>query len=690
MNPFFRDINLRSIFVPCFVILSLLVALVTLPPALMDLLLSISIALSIVILMTTFFIRKPLEFSIFPTLLLITTLFRLTMNVATTRLILTRAGEAGDLAAGEVIKTFSSFVTGESLVVGIVIFTLFIVIQFVVITKGATRISEVAARFTLDAMPGRQMAIDADLNAGSISEEKARELRQELTAQSDFFGAMDGAGKFVRGDAVASIIITFVNIIGGLFIGVVQQKMNLTDALSLYTTLTIGDGLVAQIPALLISMATGILVTRCRESSDLPNQVIHQLFLRPESLLFTALFLTILAFTGMPPVPFLATAIVLIFGAFLLHRKKQKEESDLLSNSQKNSADQRLKEKERVENYLIIDPIELELGVGLLSLANEDHKEEFIEHLRQLRCRIASDLGLLIPKIRVRDEMTLDENRYRICIDGEPVTEGILYPNLLMAKETEFSRGTIPGFQTTDPISGKKAFWIEKRNRDRSEEFGYEVIEPSEILEQNLQETLCREAEQFLTRDAVKHLIDELHQAAPAVVDELIPNLLSLSQVQQVLRLLLRERVSIRALGTIFEALGDHAKETKNPILLADYVRSRLARTLCARLRDSDKILHAVLCSPELEQQIQDSFDLTENGILLRIDPATSDSLNSRIENEIGNLKQAQFPPVFLTRPEIRFALRELTCAKFPGLNILSFQEISRDTKVSREGVLTL
>lgn len=690
MKSLYRSIKIQDVLVPCFVIFSLIVALITLPAALMDLLLSLSIALAVVILMTTFFIRKPLDFSIFPTILLITTLFRLTMNIATTRLILSRAGEAGDLAAGEVIKTFSSFVTGESLVVGIVIFTLFIVIQFVVITKGATRISEVAARFTLDAMPGRQMAIDADLNAGTISEEKARELRQELTSQSDFFGAMDGASKFVRGDAIASIIITFVNIIGGLFVGVVQQKMDLTEALKLYTALTIGDGLVAQVPALLISLATGILVTRCRESSDLPKQVVRQLFLRPETLLFTALFLAVLAFSGMPPIPFLSIAAVLTLASLMIYNKNQKEENEKLEKIRTAEKEEKEQESGRIENYLTIDPIELELGAGLLSLADLDHKEEFIEHLRQIRCRIASEMGLLIPKIRVRDNLSLDENRYRICIDGESVSEGVIYPNLLLAKETDSVRGNLPGVQTTDPIEGRKAFWIETRNRERSEEFGYEILEPSAVLERSLQEVLCRESEHFLTRDAVKHLTEELRQAAPAVVDELIPTLLSVSQVQQVLRLLLRERVSIRALGTIFESLCDHAGETKNPVLLADYVRKRLGRSLCARLRDPDKVLHVVLCSPELEQKIQEGVEITENEVALRIDPAAAGSLETKIRKEIGNLKQLQFPPVFLTSPEIRYALRELTEAEFPGLNILSFQEISKDTKVLSEGVLTL
>ncbi|MDO5579523.1 MAG: flagellar biosynthesis protein FlhA [Planctomycetia bacterium] len=683
-------IGIQNFLVPCFVAATLLVALITLPSSIMDLLLSVNLAFGVIILLTTFFVRKPLDFSIFPTVLLITTLFRLVLNIATTRLILTRAGEYGDLAAGHVIKSFSGFVSGESLVVGIVIFSLFIIVQFVVITKGATRISEVAARFTLDAMPGRQMAIDADLRAGEITDKQARILREELTEQSDFFGAMDGASKFVRGDAIASLIITFINVIGGLFVGVIQDKMPLSDALTLYTTLTIGDGLVSQIPALLISIATGILITRSRESKDLPSLVLAQLFFRPEVLLITALFLCILALTGMPPVPLLAIGLCCFVFSFVLKNKKKNWDKEAESSKEKGDLDPSEKKgPERIENYLAIDPMELELGIGLLAIADPDQGGDILDRIRRIRERIASELGLLLPKVRIRDSLLLDDNQYRIRIDGEEVGFGMIYPMMYLAVQEAGSREKLDGLQTTSPIDGQPAYWIEEKQIEKAKAAGYDVLDPKTIIEQHLFKIIQREAGHFLTRDAAKHLLDELHSISPAVVDELIPDQLSIVQVQQILRLLLDENVSIRQLGTILETVGDFIARTQDPVLLAEQVRQRLARTLCGKLRDPDRFLHVLLCSPEWEQIVQDGITSSDQGWETRLDPIMVKGFLKNLGLGLAGMKAMRFPPVLLVSPGIRFAVRNLTRPEYPDLNVLSFKEISSDTKTISEGTIS-
>lgn len=683
-------IGIRNFLVPCFVAATLLVALITLPSSMMDLLLSVNLALGVIILLTTFFVRKPLDFSIFPTVLLITTLFRLVLNIATTRLILTRAGEYGDLAAGHVIKSFSGFVTGESLVVGIVIFSLFIIVQFVVITKGATRISEVAARFTLDAMPGRQMAIDADLHAGVITDKQARVLREELTEQSDFFGAMDGASKFVRGDAVASLIITFINVLGGLFIGVVQDKMSLQEALTLYTTLTIGDGLVSQIPALLISIATGILITRSRESKDLPGLVLSQLFLRPEALLITALFLGVLALTGMPPVPLLAIGLCCFVFSIILLRQKKKLDSDA-GSSQNTGAENAEKANgpDRIENYLTIDPMELELGIGLLGIADPKQNGDLLDRIRRIRERIASELGLLLPKVRIRDSLLLDDNQYRIRIDGEEVAFGMIYPTMYLAVQETAVREKLDGLQTINPIDGQPAFWIEEKQIEKAKNAGYEILDPKMIVENHLLKTIQREAGHFLTRDATKHLLDELHAISPAVIDELIPDHLNIAQIQQILRFLLDENVSIRQLGTILETVGNCVFHLKDPVLLTEQVRQRLARTLCGRLRDPDRCLHVLLCSPEMEQAILEGFAFTDQELEIRLDPEMIKDFLRNLGSGLAAMKAMRFPPVLLVSPAIRFVVRKLTCSEFPDLNVLSFKEISSDTKTISEGTIS-
>lgn len=664
---------------PVALIVSVLVLLVTLPSTVMDFLLAMNITLAVIMLLTTVYVRAPLEFSIFPSLLLASTLLRLVLNVATTRLILTRAGSDGLNAAGSVVRTFGEFVAGDKIVVGIIIFLIIVVIQFVVITKGATRISEVAARFALDGMPGRQMAIDADLNAGIIDEHEAQRRREEITRQADFFGAMDGASKFVRGDAIAGIIITLVNIIGGFFIGVVQLRLSFAEAVEIFTKLTIGDGLVSQVPAFLISVAAGLLVTRSSTEVNLPAELLRQMFGRPQTLVVAAAFLGLLVFTRLPAVPLLSLAAGCAALAVILTRKtnqlKQSEEA-------KKKADAGKPPEEKIEDYLIVNPMEVEIGVGLIRLADPKRGGDLLERIHRIRKNVAAEIGIILPKVRIRDNFQLDQHQYRIKIEGAPVASGEVYPNLLLAMDSGATGGKVEGIETKDPAFGSPALWIEPSQRERAEMFGYTVVDPSAVIATHLTETIRRHADEILTRDATKHLIDELKKTSPAVVEDLIPNLMRLAEVQQILQLLLREQVPIRQLGLILETLGDYAPRTKDPILLTEFVRARLARTICTRYRDHDGRLTVVTLDPALEDRIRAGFDHTERGLFIRMPPQVIESICRALAQEISKLTAAQRPPIVLVNPQIRAALKELASGYLPQLVVLSYNEVTRDTKI--------
>lgn len=664
---------------PVALVVSVLVLLVTLPSPVMDFLLATNITLAVIMLLTTVYVRAPLEFSIFPSLLLASTLLRLVLNVATTRLILTRAGSDGLNAAGSVVRTFGEFVAGDQIVVGIIIFLIIVVIQFVVITKGATRISEVAARFALDGMPGRQMAIDADLNAGIIDEHEAQRRREEITRQADFFGAMDGASKFVRGDAIAGIIITLVNIVGGFFIGVVQLRLTFSEAAEIFTKLTIGDGLVSQVPAFLISVAAGLLVTRSSTEVNLPAELLRQMFGRPQTLLVAAAFLGLLVFTRLPAVPLLSLAAGCTAMAVVLtrntNRRKQSEEA-------KKKADAGKPPEEKIEDYLIVNPMEVEIGVGLIRLADPKRGGDLLERIHRIRKNVAAEIGIILPKVRIRDNFQLDQHQYRIKIEGAPVASGEVYPNLLLAMDSGVTGGKVEGIETKDPAFGSPALWIEPSQRERAEMYGYTVVDPSAVIATHLTETIRRHADEILTRDATKHLIDELKKTSPAVVEDLIPNLMRLAEVQQILQLLLREQVPIRQLSLILETLGDYAPRTKDPILLTEFVRARLARTICTRYRDAEGRLTVITLDPALEDRIRSGFDHTERGLFIRMPPQVIEAICRALAQEIGKLTSAQRPPIVLVNPQIRAALKEMTSGYLPQLVVLSYNEITRDTRI--------
>ncbi len=676
----------RDLILPAGLIASVLVILVPMPPALMDVLLSINIALAVIILLTTVYVRTPLEFSIFPSLLLATTLARLVLNVATTRLILTRAKTDGALAAGHVVKAFGEFVAANQLVVGLVIFVIIVIIQFVVITKGATRISEVAARFALDGMPGKQMAIDADLNAGLIDQAEAHRRREIIARQADFFGAMDGASKFVRGDAVASILITLVNIFGGLVIGVLQAGMSLSQAADVFTKLTIGDGLVAQVPAFMISLSAGLLVTRSNAETNLPSEFLRQLFGRPQTLAIAGVFLGLLIFTALPKIPLLLIGGGCIALSVTLSRQNKRVAEEAATKTQ---AELRKKPDERIEDYLSTNPLEIEIGVGLLRLADPKRGGNLLERIQQVRQAVAADLGIVMPKVRVRDNLRLDQTEYRIKIADVPVAEGSLEAGMLLAIDGGGLTGTMRGIETREPAHQRPALWIEPNLRDQAEGLGYKVQEPAGVLASHLAETINQHADEILTRDATKHLVEELRKTSPAVVEELIPVQMKLAEVQRVLQALLREQVPIRQLGAILETLGDCAAGAHDLWQMTELVRQRLARVICRRDSAPDGKLHVITIDGELESRIAAAVEHADRGWQIRLAPREVVRICDSLSEGIEELVRENHRPVVLVSPAIRAALKQLTLSRLPRLAVLSYDEITRDTKVESAALVS-
>lgn len=678
----------RDLILPIGVIACLGILLIPLPPLLMDLLLTANITISVIILLTTIYVSAPLEFSIFPTLLLATTLARLVLNVATTRMILTGAGTDQMAAAGGVIQSFGEFVSGDSLEVGLIIFGIIVLIQFIVITKGATRISEVAARFALDGMPGKQMAIDADLNAGLIDEKQAQQRRQEISAQADFYGAMDGASKFVRGDAIAALVILAINIIGGLYIGVVRLGMPVGEAAELFTKLTIGDGLVSQVPALLISLAAGLLVTRSAAATNMPVEFLRQLFGHPRALMVAGGFLVAMVVTNLPVVPMATLGFGCVGLAVVLSRhqahEQQAAESRAIAERQATAVPTK-----RVEDYLAVDPMEMTIGLGLLPLADPARGGDLMERIASIRHSIASDIGIILPKVRVRDELSLGDNEYEIRLAGSPVARATVQPDNWLAIDSGATTGLVEGEPTRDPTFGHPAVWIDPQHREQAAIYGYTVVPPGGVLSTHLQEVVRSHADELLTRDATKHLIDELKQVSPAVVDELIPDVLKLAEVQSVLQLLLREDVPIRQLAIIMETLGDHASKTKDPLALVELVRQRLARTISHRYRDSYNRLHVVTIDPVLEERIAAGGEPGEGGLVARMSPQAVERTCELIGRGCKPLVAAGHPPVLLVSPRIRAGLRQLTAAALPRLRILSYSEITPDTQIESLGSIT-
>ena len=648
----------------------LAVMLIPLPSLLLDLLLTMNLALSLLTLLIGMYILRPLDFSVFPSLLLLLTLFRLSLNVASTRLILLH-GSDGPQAAGEVIHAFGRFVVGGSYVVGAVVFLILVVIQFVVITKGAGRIAEVAARFTLDAMPGKQLAIDADLNAGLINDNDARARRREVAREADFYGAMDGASKFVRGDAVAGILITAVNIVGGLVIGVVQQRLDLFDALTTYTLLTIGDGLVTQIPALIVSTAAGLVVTRAASEAELATTVRQQFTGHHRALLITAGTLLVLGLIpGLPKIPFLLVAAVT--GTVAYNGLKKAKEPPQPTTAGANAGPSG---PEKVERLLALDPLELEVGYSLIPLVDPGQGGDLLDRVRLVRRQFATDLGFVVPPVRIRDNLQLKPASYAIKIRGLSVARGEILPGHFLAMNPGTASETLSGVATTEPTFGLPAQWIASEDRERAQVLGYTVVDPSSVITTHLTETIRRHARDLLGRQEVQALIDVLKPTHPSVVETLVPNLAPLGIVQKVLQNLLAEGVSIRDLALILEAVADAAPATKDPVLLTEYARQALGRTICRALAGPDGTLKVFTLSPATEQLLADAVAEGDQGRYLALEPRTAQRVIESIAKTVGK-EPPDGAPVVLCSPAIRPHLRRLTERYLPHLAMLSYNEI--------------
>lgn len=657
------------------VVLILFVMVVPLPSFLLDMLLATNIAVSLAILLTAFYAARPLEFAIFPGLLLMTTLFRLSLNVASTRLILSH-GEAGAL-----ISAFGNFVVSGNYVVGAIIFLVLVIINFVVITKGSGRIAEVAARFTLDAMPGKQMAIDAELNAGLIDEAEARQRRSEVTAEADFYGAMDGASKFVRGDAIAGLVITAINIIGGLVIGIVQMGLPAGEAASQFTLLSIGDGLVSQIPALLISTAAGIIVSRANNDTNLAQEFQGQLFRKPHPLFITGGFLSVLGLIpGLPLLPFWVLALAV---AGLGMTRMQAEQKEAEEAARQQAADVEAPEPQEPDDLLLVDPLELEIGYGLISIVDPNQQGDLLERVRMLRQQLAVELGIVIPPVRIRDNVTLGANAYVIKLHGNPVAEGEILPNYYLALLPDEHEPAPPGIRVKDPTFGLPAIWVAERNLGEAERLGLTVVEAPAVITTHLLEELRKHAHRLLNRQEVRKLIDKVAEIAPALVDELVPSVLSVGDVQKVLKRLLRERIPIRDLVTILEALADHATQTKNIDVLTEYTRAALAPTITRQFSSPDGKIYCFVLDPVLEQHLLERAgqgDLNPNTLSLPPERAEraiqeADRLAKRL---IGN----GHVPVLLTSPVLRSTLYNFLSPSVPDLAVLSYNDLVPDATV--------
>lgn len=682
----------QGMILPMAVLFCLFIIVVPLPTSFMDLLLSSNILLSILILVATMTIARPMDFFVFPTVLLASTLFRLCLNIATTRLILTNAADYGEFAAGHVVYAFGNFVAAGNLILGIVIFVILFIVQFVVINKGSVRTSEVAARFALDGMPGRQMAIDADLNAGTIDEQEAKTRREEISQMADFYGSMDGASKFVRGDAVAGLLITAVNIVGGLALGVLYYKMPAAQALHVFTKLTIGDGLVTSIPAMLLSLAAGFLVTRQSKATDLGKTLGAQLFTSsPQALTVAGGAMAALAFlglvgTGLPTLQLGSLAAACFSGAYFLGRRESRRLESQQEEAQKKQAAQR-RPQERVEDTLKLDALELEVGYALIPLADKRKGGDLEERIVLIRRQLAAELGMILPGVRLRDNPNIEPNDYVIKLKGCTVERGTVFPNHFLAINTGLSAETIGGVKTQDPLFGQEAYWIDAATRERAELLGYTVVEASHVLTTHLTETIKRHAADLLNRERVAQLVDVVKKASPKAVEEVIPDLLKIGDVQRVLQNLLREGVSIRDLETILETLGDYAPKTKDVEILTEYVRHRLSRSICEKYRDAKRTLHVVTLDPATEDTIAAGVEHTDR-MNVKLSPQVIRGVSEAIAAEVKKLAAQSRPPVLLVGPQCRAAIKQMTAPSIPNLVVLSYNEVTRDTIVESIGMV--
>ncbi len=678
-SGFFRNINKNGLGAP--VLLMLVMAMIVLPlkPFLLDVLFSFNISLALVVLLVTVYSLRPLDFGLFPTILLVTTLLRLALNVASTRVVLLE-GHSGPDAAGQVIKAFGEFVIGGNYAVGIVVFAILVIINFVVITKGATRISEVSARFTLDAMPGKQMAIDADLNAGLIDQDEARKRRREISDEAEFYGSMDGASKFVRGDAIAGILILIINIVGGLMIGMLQHDLNFSQAARNYTLLTIGDGLVAQIPALLLSTAAGIIVTRVSSSQDMGEQVLKQLFGNPRSLAVTSGILTVMGvIPGMPNVAFLSLAAISGVGAFVIQRriKAQADNIQIQKNIPHDSEPKEL-------NWDVVTPVDaigLEVGYRLIPMVDKAQGGQLMSRIKGVRKKLSQDLGFLIPPVHIRDNLELSANAYRITLMGVTVGEAEIYPDKEMAINPGQVFGTLQGAATKDPAFGLDAVWIDVAQRDQAQTLGFTVVDANTVVATHLSHLVHSHAHELLGHEEVQHLLDMLSRSAPKLVENLIPDTLSLGVVVKVLQNLLEESVPIRDIRTIAETLAEHGGKSQDADILTGIVRVALGRLIVQQINGMQPELPVITLDPGLEQLLHHTLQSME-GVGSGIEPGLAERLHSALAETAQKQEMAGQPAILLVPGAIRTVLARFVRHTINSLSVLSYNEIPSDKQI--------
>ena len=662
----------------------LMVMILPIPTVVLDILLSLSFTFSIIILLMSMYVLRPLEFSAFPSVLLIVTLLRLSLNVASTRVILLHGSEGTD-AAGQVIKAFGTFVVGGNYVVGFVVFMVLVLINFVVITKGATRVAEVAARFTLDAMPGKQMSIDADLNAGLISDTDARKRRMEIEKESNFYGAMDGASKFVRGDAVAGIIITFVNVVGGLIVGVLQQNMEVVAAAKNYTLLTVGDGLVTQVPALIVSTAAGLLVTRTAAETDLGDEVKKQLFAQPKAIAAAALMLFIFALIpGMPKFAFIVVSLSVGALAFSMFRKAGKAKEIEEEEAPGAPAE------EIPEGVAPLDLLGLEVGYGLIYLVDAAQAGELLQRIKALRKQMALELGFVVPAIHIRDNLQLKPTDYSVLMKGVEIARGELMPGHHLAIVSDERAPRIKGIETKEPAFGLPAVWVTEGEKESLQARGIVVVDPATVITTHLTELLRTYADELLGRQDVQQLLDNLAVTYPKLVEEIVPKTVSMSTLQKVLQKLLRERISIRDLQTILETLADYIAMTKNVDVLTGYVRQSLARAITKQYQDREGNITVMMVSPDIEDKITHAVQHTEYESFVSPDPNMIKRLVGNMQKFIGAFTANGLQPIILCSPNTRMSLRKILEKFFPNLVVLSHNEIVREVNIKSLGMVEL
>ena len=668
------------------ILLLAILVVIIFPPTtlLMDFLLIINMAVCVIILLFSLYVKDPVDFSVFPTILLFITVFRLALNLASTRLIL---GNEGD--AGEVIRAFGDVVVGGNLAVGIITFLIILIVQFMVITKGAERVSEVSARFTLDAMPGKQMAIDADLNSGFIDEDQARNRREKIQHEADFHGAMDGASKFIKGDAIAGLLVTFVNAIGGIVIGMLTMDADMGEIATIFTLATIGDGLITQIPALLISTASGIIVTRSGRDETFGGELSKQVLSQPNALIMGGVLIIIISLMpGLPTVPMWIVAITLmVIGYITLNRRKQ--EAVVEEHVEEEVAAEEKRKPESVTALLQVDPIELEFGYGIVPMVDVSQGGDLLDRVVMIRRQCAIDMGVIVPAIRLRDNIQLATNAYSIKIKGVEIAKGEVMADHLLALSSGEVEEEIYGIPTVEPTFGLPALWIPKADREEAEILGYSTVDPPSVIATHLTEIIKRYGHELLNRQQVQTLIDNLKKSQPALVDEVVPKMFSLGEIQKILANLLSENIPIRDMASIMEALSDYGNLTRDSDMLTEYVRQSLKRSISKRFIPED-VAYAITLDPSLEQLILDSTKQSEHGSYLAIEPMQVHSIFDRLRSIIENMKNKGRTPVILTSPLVRRQFRKISEQISPELAVLSYNEIDSGVEVLSEGVVRL